>query len=293
MPDVLVVNQPQRPQRNPGRLVCARILLILVSLSMLTLGGWVLAVGVLMKRLVDQESSTGQTYSGSFDVSVSGIAIALIVYGCITLATGLCGCLGACTRARGFITAFFVGLSISLLVTVASGSYAIQNAKNRQAEWSALTARDWSAAADTDRALAQFVYSCCGYAQGDSLAYTGAALFSDQNGSNPCAVASSAATYPGCYAAGNTFWQSRINSAIYSLVGSLLGLLLAALIAGCTQRYFREADDYQPSGAPVFYFGGGGGGSAAAGGPSGGAGRARMQGYEPVPSGKQDDGLVR
>ncbi|KAI9343282.1 Tetraspanin family-domain-containing protein [Zopfochytrium polystomum] len=277
MPDVVVVDSGggQRPKRNPFRLVCVRILLVLISLGMLSGGILTMVVGIAMKKLVDTEMNSGKDYAPSFDMGVRGISVSMIIYGSIMTFTGFFGFLGACTRVRGFISLFFFGLTLSLISVIGSGVFGIKRAQIMSQKWTALTPAAWKRVSNTDKAMFQYTYTCCGYDQGDSLAYTGPALFVASGGVNACSPSAQATTgvdpkdLPGCYEAGKSFWSDQESTAIGTMVGSLVGILVAALIAGCTQRYLREADDYPRGGTSVFFFGGGGG-SGGSGGTSGG-----------------------
>lgn len=240
------------PPRNPGRLTCVRIMLVIMSVLILSAAIWTLIVGSTMLSFAATQSTgskdnNSENSSASFDIAVKSIAVVSIIYGSFLLFTGLMGFLGAATRVRLFLTLYFIGVTFTILFTIGGGTYSVLAVKSKQASWAEIDVQRWTASSDADKALAQYVYSCCGFKRGDSLAYTGPPLYDVNEGINPCSPSSfstklNATSYPGCSGAGKKFWAERVASSTASMISAIVFLIVACILAAFTNRYFKEAD---------------------------------------------------
>ncbi|KAJ1548710.1 hypothetical protein HK405_000311 [Cladochytrium tenue] len=249
--------------RRKRSFVSSRVWLFVVNLLVLLVAAATLFIGGAMQRFADTDlkktnSTTSQptsaSSSSSFNISVATIAMSTLIYGFCMALSGIFGAGALILRNPALLSLYIAALVLVLLLTAGGGGYALFLLDARVHAWSSVTRAAWVASSDSDKALAQWVFSCCGFASAADAPYVGAPLYAAQGTSNPCAAKNATGTggggggggvgggggsMPGCSDAGFEFWSGLIKTS-----GVVLGIALIFVIIsiGAAAQLKRKED---------------------------------------------------
>ncbi|KAI9362997.1 Tetraspanin family-domain-containing protein [Zopfochytrium polystomum] len=254
--------------RRRRSFVSSRIWLFVVNLLVILIAAVTLFIGAAMHRFARAELRDKKTLPTStsatttFDLSVTNVAFSILSYGFCMALTGIFGAAALILRNRSLLTFYLVGLSVVFLLTAGGGGYALYHLEQRIKGWSAVDHNTWVKSSNADRALAQWVFGCCGYARFDDAPYLGPAIYAAESGEsvNKCAVvinatlaaaaakASDSSSSPspsppakpnppnGCQPAGFDFWSDLVKSSGIVLGISLIFVLISIGAAAQLKR---------------------------------------------------------
>ncbi|KAJ3158890.1 hypothetical protein HK101_001221 [Irineochytrium annulatum] len=241
----------------------ARIFLMIVNLFTIALGVVTTLVGLATLGYANTTTNFGNTtqtinvngtlqiFGGDANSNIGGshlttdiktIGIILLAYGCFIFVSSLCGCIGACTRNIGVLSCYMGTLSFDVVLTLAASIYGIVVVINRQKDWDGQSLQSWTQLQDYEKDFYQWEFDCCGYAQGDSAAYTGSDRFyagePTVNFCTPNATATKKATdYPGCHTASHDYWNRWI---VYVAGGAAVAIVVLLAAIGAAHNAKRK-----------------------------------------------------